>query len=383
MNTRSSVARHDALAFDDWPKADRAAWDVALRPADFLDGGGGGAGWRPASQRSARGAYARWLGRLAATGVDLDSEMPAARFTPERIRVYLDFLATTCASVTRASYLGVLCMAVRKMFPDHDWRWLQTIQHRSRRLSSPSRGKAQRLVPANELVQLGLDLIDRAGEVLASPPAACTGRNRTAAARDHRDGLIIALLATRPLRVGNMLGIEIGTHLRQANGRVTLHFSAAETKHGRALNTVWPDILKPALARYLNQVRSLLIAAHAPRNTRHPSRPPGNSLWLGQGGTPLTAGGLQKALKRHTEPRFGHIVNAHLFRDCMATTLANGDPDHVRDAAQLLGHRSLRVTELNYIVADSRPALDQHYDLIATTLSEGTRHSGSGEGNTK
>jgi len=373
VSAHSTPMSHDALVPSEWPQPDRAAWDAALRPADFLDDGGRGAGWRPASQRSARGAYARWLGWLAATGIPLASEAPAARITPERMGAYIDFLAETRASVTRASYFGVLCMAVQAMFPDQDWRWLQAVQRRLRRLSSPSRGKARRLVPADQLLRLGLDLIDRAGDVLAWPLEASTERDRVAAVRDYRDGLIIALLASRPLRVRNLLGIEIGKHLIQVGDRITLHFSALETKSGRTLDTVWPDILKPALARYLTQVRPSLILVRAPGKTRDRPRPPGHALWIGQGGTPLGAGGLQKALARHTRRRFGHIVNAHLFRDCVATTVANCDPDHVRYAAQLLGHRSVRMTERSYIAANGQPALDRHHDLIAAMRSEGTR----------
>ena len=373
MSTISSVMPHGALAFGDWPEPDRIAWDAALRPSDFLDEdeAGRGVGWRPASQRSARGAYARWIAWLATSGVSLDSEVPAARITLGRMRDYIDFLTENRASVTCASYFGMLCMAVQAMFPDRDWRWLQAVQRRLRRLSSPSRCKAPRLVPADQLLQLGLDLIDWAGEVLDWPPV--VERNRTAAARDYRHGLIIALLASRPLRVKNLLGIEIGTHLRQSRDRITLHFPGSETKNGRALDTVWPDILKPVLARYLSDVRPLLIAARAPGNPVHPYRPLGNMLWAGQGGTPLTAAGLQKVLERHTRQRFGHIVNAHLFRDCVATTIANRDPDHIRHAAQLLGHRALRVTERSYISANSQPALDRHHDLIAAMRTKGRR----------
>lgn len=373
MNARSSVTQHGAVPFSGWPEADRAAWDAALRPSDFLDEDdeGRGASWRPASRRAARGAYARWLGWLVASGVSLDSEAAAVRIMPEQMRAYIDFLAENRSSVTRASYFGILCMTVQAMFPDQDWRWLQAVQRRLRRFSSPSRGKARRLVPADQLLPLGLDLIERAGEVLEWPPDACAERDRTAAARDYRDGLIIALLASRPLRVRNLLGIEIGEHLRQSRARITLHFPGSETKNGHALDTVWPDILKPALTRYLSEVRPLLIAARAPGNPTHPYRPLGNTLWAGQGGTPLTAAGLQKVLERHTPIRFGHIVNAHLFRDCVATTIANCDPDHIRHAAQLLGHRALRVTERSYIAANGQPALDRHHDLIAAMRAEG------------
>ena len=109
----------------------------------------------------------------------------------------------------------------------------------------------------------------------------------------------------------------------------------------------------------------MLIAAPAPGNAARYTKPLGARLWVGQGGTPLSPAGLQKALKRHTARRFGHIVNAHLFRDCLATTLANEDPNHVRYAAPLLGHTTLLTTERGYIAADSRAALSRHHDQLA------------------
>ena len=357
---------HAALPLAQWPAADRLAWEAAHRQPDFLEAGGHGATWRPASQHSAVRAYGRWLGWLTAQGVELDAEAPASRLSLERIRAYVAFAQEGRASVTVASYAGVLCMVVRALFPDTDWGWLRAVQRRLRRRSVPARSKQQRLVPAYDLRQLGLDLIERAGGVLAEPCTVATPpRPRIAAARDYRDGLLIALLASRPLRVSNLLGIEIGEHLRHSGARTTLSFKARETKQNRALHTVWPEDLALALTRYLAEVRPMLIAAPAPGNAARYTKPLGARLWVGQGGTPLSPAGLQKALKRHTARRFGHIVNAHLFRDCLATTLANEDPNHVRYAAPLLGHTTRRTTERGYIAADSRAALSRHHDQLA------------------
>ena len=371
MSASITRSQHPALSLSEWPTGDRDAWVAALRRPDFLEDGGRGASWRPASQHSTQGAYARLLAWLLAQGVDLSADEPSARITPDRVRAYVVFLREGRSSVTVASYLGVLCMAVLAMFPNRDWRWLQAFQAQAHRRASPTRQKRDRLVPAGQLHQLGLDLIQSAGDVLdrAREPGAGL-RKITAAARDYRDGLIIAFLASRPLRVKNLLQIEIGIHLRQSGGRTTLHFRSSETKERRVRDTIWPDVLEPALARYITQIRPMLIAARAPGHVALSPRPPGAILWVAQGGTPLTPGGLQEALARHTQRRFGHAINAHLFRDCAATTLANEDPNHMHDAATLLGHTTLRTTERSYIAADSDPALHVHYDLIASMRSQ-------------
>jgi site-specific recombinase XerD len=233
-------------------------------------------------------------------------------------------------------------------------------------------------VPAARLLQLGLALLQRAGDALdGSSKADMDPRQAVAAARDFRDGLIIALLASRPLRVKKLLQIEIGTHLRQSGNWTTLHFRPADTKNKRALDTVWPAVLQPALQQYLTQVRPLLIEVKAPGNVARSPRPPGAILWVTQGGTPLTPGGLRKVLARHTRRKFGYAITAHLFRDSVATTIANEDPNHVRYAARLLGHATLSTTEQNYIAANSSAALDLHHDLIASMRAKpNRRHPG-------
>jgi integrase len=176
---------------------------------------------------------------------------------------------------------------------------------------------------------------------------------------------MIVLLAQRPLRVTNFLGITIGRHLRRSGDRVTLSIAGEETKTRRPIETPWPAALIPNLDRYLEEVRPILMAARVPVDPARPPRPAGATLWVGQGGTPLTPGGLSKALQRHTRRRFGRYVNAHLFRDCLATTVANEDPDHAHIAQHMLHHTKLATTERSYILTDSRLALRRHHDLMA------------------
>ncbi|HEX4182278.1 MAG TPA: hypothetical protein VHY34_03365 [Caulobacteraceae bacterium] len=267
MTVNSPRSPHPALPLEQWPPTDRAAWDAALRRPDFLDEGGKAATWRAASQRSAHGAYARFLGWLVAQGLDLASKEPVARITPERMRAYISFLQGGRAPLTIASYLGVLCMALLALFPEHDWRWVQALQTRMKRRAMPTRRKRERRVPAAQLAQLGLDLMQQAGDGLDQGADAGAERRRVAAARDYRDGLLIALLAFRPLRVKNLLGIEIGLHLR----------------------------------------------------------------------------------------RSGHVINANLIRDCVATTFANHDPNHIRYVTCLAMPASEQPSEATWPpTADSR-----------------------------
>ncbi|GGJ44020.1 site-specific integrase [Neoroseomonas lacus] len=357
---------HAALPLTQWPEQDRQAWDAANRQPDFLVPGGHAARWRPASQRNAERAHGRWLAWLLEQGVALANEAPMARITPERFTAYVAFLRKGRAPCTVVGYLSWFSMLCKAMFPEGDWRWLHQAHNNLQREARPTRDKRSRMVPAQGLLQLGHELMEHAGTVLDDASVATTQpRQRVAAARDFRDGLMIALLALRPLRVTNFLGITIGRHLRRSGDRVTLSFAGEETKTKRPIETIWPEELLLSLDRYLAEVRPILMAAKVSVDPARPPRPAGAILWVGQGGTPLTPGGLTKALQRHTTRHFGHYVNAHLFRDCLATTVANEDPDHVHMAQHMLHHTKLSTTERSYILTDSRLALRRHHDLMA------------------
>ncbi len=375
MTTNLKPSRtHAAMPFEAWPQPDQAVWLAAIRMPDFPDPLTPGAAWRPASRRSAMGAYGRLLAWMASQGIDLEAEGPVVRITRERMRSYVAFLETNgCAPVTVASYLGVLCMAVKAMFPDIDWTWLVTAQKRLQARAVPARAKHDNLVPADKVVAFALELIAAAGTKLdegadGGPPS----RARVAAARDYRDGLIIGLLALRAPREENLLGIEIAQQLQWQGGRPVLRFPGSETKNHRAHLPSWPAELVPALDRYLRQVRGILLAAPVRPDPRRAPRPPGQMLWLAQGGTPLTAGGLAKVLKRHIPARFGTRLSTHRFRDCLATTIAGGDAGQVAAASALLGHEASQSTG-QYIAASSAQAAEHHQSLIASLRKKARR----------
>jgi site-specific recombinase XerC len=344
---------HEAIKVVDWPAADRGAYERACVAGSPFDEGGAAAQWRPATHRALTGAYARWLGYLLGVGVDLAGVLPPDRVTPERISAYIRLLAARCAPVTVSSYLGQLHMFLRDVWPDRDWSWLCAMQARRARLAEPTRQKAARVVPQADLLRLGLDLMARAETLEVADDPALRGSQ----ARLFRDGLMVATLALRPLRQRNFLARLIGRHLRQAPDGWSISVPASESKTHIALTMSFPELLVPALERYLEIYRPHLLAMRAPRDPDRPWREAGAHLWIAATGMPMTAGALQKLLRRHTRARFGHEVNCHLFRDCLATSLADDDPAFVRLAADLLGHRSFQTTQRHYIAAHQRKAL--------------------------
>jgi hypothetical protein len=366
-------AGHPALPLAAWPAADRAAYERACILGGPFDEGGQAACWRPASHKALLGAYGRWLGFLHNQVVVLEDEGPAERMTPARIDAYVRFLAGRCAPVTVSSYLGQLHMMMRDVWPDHDWAWLCAVQARAQRFAEPSRNKDARIVPQQDLLRLGCELMQQAA-AMSMPEDLRAGPDHPALL--FRDGLIIALLAMRPLRQRNFLALQIGRCLRRDRDGWQIHIPAAECKTHMALHMAFPEVLVPALEAYIHQYRPRLMAMQGPRNPATAGRPVGFHLWVSRCGTWITEGALQKALARHTRARFGHHVNVHLFRDCAATSLADNNPEHVRLAADLLGHRSFQTTMTHYISARQRTAL-RHCQAVIAQRRKTNRHDQS------
>ncbi len=278
---------HAAIKLTDWPAADRAAYERACIPGSPFERGGAAARWRPASHKALVGAYARYLGYLAGQGVDLTRVLPEERITPDRMATYVRFLADRCASVTVSSYLGQLHMFARDVWPEVDWRWLCEMQAERHRMAEPVRIKAARIVPQQDLLRLGCDLMVQAENV----ELAEGGRGgRDGQAVLFRDGLMIALRALRPLRQRNFLGLEIGRHLIEAPRGWTIVIPAIESKTHIELRMAGPEVLVPALQAYLKEYRPRLLDMRAPRDPARPWRSPGRHLWVASTGMAMTAG---------------------------------------------------------------------------------------------
>jgi integrase len=67
----------------------------------------------------------------------------------------------------------------------------------------------------------------------------------------------------------------------------------------------------------------------------------------------------------------GRAINPHLFRDCAATSIAIDDPDHVRIASPLLGHRSISTTENYYNQARGVEAIRLMQNVLLSLRRDG------------
>src|SRR5680860_638410 len=100
------------LPVDQWPEADRMAFERAYEPGDIFDETAGpGAHLAAGTRRMIRTAYRRWLGFLTEYEPGSLLELPAERITPHRLRAFVDHLTAEGRMTTVAHVVGNLHVA--------------------------------------------------------------------------------------------------------------------------------------------------------------------------------------------------------------------------------------------------------------------------------
>ncbi len=337
------------IPLSEWPEIDRALWNAALRPADLLDDGGSRARHALSSNLKVMKGYGRWLAWLAQHDLLDPNSWPGPRITPERVRAYLETLRQGASTGTLINLLEDLYAVGRVMDPDRSWSWIWPLVSKIRARHVPSRRKQDRLISATDLFDFGLDLIKQASSASTALQRAVT----------YRDGLMIGILSARPLRLRNLVGLALGRTFVWRGDTWWIDTPREETKTKEAIVMPLPDELTSVIEPYLTDHRPFLC-----RRRGRWTAPIGNALWVSQDGSPLGDRSIYQQLVARTRAAFGHPVNPHLFRDCVATSIAIDDPDHVRIAAPLLGHRGLATTEKYYNQARAVDAVRRHQELV-------------------
>lgn len=259
----------------------------------------------------------------------------ATRITPDRIAAYSEELKTHLSSVSVAMTLGALNSAARALSPQTILAWLTKRVCRLKLRAKPERDKRHAVQHTLDLYLFGKEVMDNAD----------TGYGRAlAAAQRCQTGLMIALLAARPLRIRNFQDIIIGQSLRWGGRHYWLTFNHDQTKTGGVIDEPFPTDLVPYLEIFL-RVRRPLIVAQARKYSGDGGH---RSLWVNRYGFPMNEPALRDLIKTYTRRRFGTAVWPHLFRHCLLTSVAIDQPDLMKVSASLLGHTSHVTGEKHY-----------------------------------
>jgi integrase/recombinase XerD len=344
--------RAERLSLDvaEWPLRDRAAWAAARQPAGPLDDGGLAAGWSAKTVRQSEKGYGLWLGCLARYGLlDLDAA-PGARLTRETLSLFGNELLARVAPQTAASRVRDLSVMIRALDPAADRTLVRRMQANLARRAPPSRAKRERMIAPALLFAAGLARMDRVDHE----------HHRKHDVRNvrYRDGLMLAILAARAFRRGNLAQMRIGEHIAKVDGVYVCAFSAAETKNGRELVEPLPAALTPYIDRYLAEVRPALLRGHV-----------SDAFWVSTYRGPLSEQSIYTKICAATEEELGVRLSPHLFRDALATGIATDDPEHIRMASRLLGHADPRTTERHYTHAQAIIA-SRRYNKVVLQLRD-------------
>ncbi len=325
------VLKH--LPDDDWPAADRNLWQAKIETIGLLDDPSPAQGWSAGTRATLKYAYARWLGHLRSASPNLLNQHPIDRISPESIAAYVAELRSSMGTSGTHNYIKHLYDTLRAFDPNGDWRWLREVCRRPERLVDPT-NKRPRMVSANEVLDLGLNLIDQASMQERLRPHERGIR--------YRDGLVIALLATRPIRRRNLQMIRIDGHIIPDQQGYRLTFDASETKTKEPLEFTLPDLLTEPMDTYLDHYRPLIAGSET-----H------DGLWASMKGCPMSGEALYDRVIKHTQDAFGKSINLHLFRSIVATSIATDDPEKCATRRRLWGILILWTTERYYIQANA------------------------------
>lgn len=333
--------RQQALPPEDWPAADRRAWAAALADDGLLGDSGPAAHLAPSIQADFTRRYGYFLGFALRRGALVQDGSPASTVAREIADAYIAELQSYAGSVTVHRHLYKMMRVAEYIAPKRDWAWLR---RRTRQLSflAQPHNKRPRIVTSDRLVELGIELMARAGH--------CDSDDIDTAFL-YRDGLMISLLALCPIRRGNFANLRIGQSILRQESGWSISIPATESKTGRRYDARLPDLLTEALDRFIEVYRPLFSK-------------PADFLWPSRHSGGLSASRIQQIIAERTKVAFGFSLSPHLFRDCAATTVALRAGSKMGTVVALLGHRSPKIIDRHYNQADMIGAVRRYHDLL-------------------
>jgi integrase len=231
-----------------------------------------------------------------------------------------------------------------------------------------ARPQERGLVAKNKKCLAMLDDPRNLGKLLHLPRRLLNEASKTGGkegARLAEIALAIELLLMCPIRIGNLVGIDLARHIiKSSSGKkpvVRLSIPKGEVKNKREIEFEFPEHLARMLERHVNTYR--------------PQLPGASSSWL----FPSTEGGprLYKLMARQisgiVRTHTGLIITPHQFRHLAGKMFLDGNPVGHETVRQVLGHASLDTTTQYYTGIDQVKAARIH-DKAVLALRDSTKH---------
>ena len=335
-----------ALPFDAWPAADQRLWIEAIREGDLFTDAGAAAHWRPATRDNYQPSYGRWLRFLLCRHPETWSHIPSERLNRQNILEYIELLKQRQLNQTSIwSYISNLNNVAYRLMPDQDWSGLRLIANRLHLIVRPRPYLESQLVPIQDLYEAGLALVKKSESRKPRRPSCVL--------LDYRDGLMIALLASMPVRLQNFGNIEIGRHLVKTPEGYSLIFPEDEVKNRQHIEVEVYEPLVPIIERYLDHHRRQLLGDNDT-----------NFLWISKVGKRLKPNHVSERITKVMRRELGKPITPHMFRHCAATSIAETSPELARIIRPLLAHTTNATGERYYNRASVLKASQRHTDAL-------------------
>jgi hypothetical protein len=343
-----------AMKVADWPELDRRLWTAAQGDGGLFGEPGLAAGLAVATRQMIEYSHGVWLGWLGRSGA-LDAETaPMDRVTEARVLAFREDFRPGRAPGTEAAIISGLASFIRCTAPPDGHVWLTRAAQKLKAHAKPIRAKPPRMATIRELLTAGIEMFEQGRARMA-------GGAESHGAVEVRDGLMILMLAARPIRRRNLCGMKLDETVFIRKQDVFARFAPEMTKTGRQIAFHYPRWQRPFIDYYLDVARPMLMIG-----LRETAASEEGWFWPSFRGSPMRPNSLTARIPDLIQTRLGRRVTLHLFRDCAATDIAIHDPAHVRMVKEILQHSSTRAGEAFYIQADSVSALSNYADLIAS-----------------
>ncbi|MEQ1523820.1 MAG: site-specific integrase, partial [Aestuariivirga sp.] len=306
--------------------SDQEAWKWACRPNGRLTRGGNAAHLSPATRMDLVRRYGLYLDyAMRTSSLDLGGSSASA-VTPDLVSGYVAELKRRVASVTVHGSIAKLRRMTQVLDPAAEFKWLHDMEN-DLALDMIPASKFDRIVESENIVLAGLTLMEEAMQV----------KKRTALqqALAYRNGLMITLLALSPIRLKNFSSLTLFGNFIRTGADWSIALSAKETKERRPDERPIPPFLTQYINAYLDIYRPKLGY-------------PGNELWVGLYGKPVSYLGVERIVIETTRQTLGISISPHLFRACGASTAYMHGANNPNLASALLNHRDPKITQDHY-----------------------------------
>jgi hypothetical protein len=346
-----------SLPLDQWPSADRLAWQQASEPGAKWRRGGPASRLKRITRDDLQRRYGYFLEALRERGALEPEARAAERVTPEDVRRYIERVRPGWTSVTLARSVYKLRRMAGILAPGSNFGWLNEIANDLDLVAYP-KDRFDRVISCEVLIRAGLQLVTEAWHGHRRRPIWRAGQ--------IRDGLMVAMLAYHPIRLKNFSELELGTSFVRDRSRWAVSLQGSRVKNSHADLRLVRKRLNTAIAVYLTWARPRLLRLSGDLmiGEEQTSRFTTGPLWIGQYGEALGYGSVEKRIIETTRSTIGRALSPHDFRRCGAFTARYrlGHKPHL--ASALLQHRSPDIVDENYNLASSLHAASEFASWI-------------------